>query len=105
MYSPVLFIECLYFFLQEKDCEKIAQLVDKKIEDDNQAKSYNLRASGKGNLILFSNHIVELFFKLFDLFLLRMFIHTVWTGYTFDVDHQFYGFQCFSRTARFHFGY
>lgn len=36
----------------EKDCEKIAQLVDKQIEDDNQAKAYNLRASGKG--ILFS---------------------------------------------------
>lgn len=32
----------------EKDCEKIAQLVDRQIEEDNQAKSYNLRASGKG---------------------------------------------------------
>ena len=36
----------------EKDCEKIAQLVDKQIEDDNAAKAYNLRASGKG--VLFS---------------------------------------------------
>ena len=80
--------------------------MDKKIEDDNQAKSYNLRASGKGNLILFSNHVVEfLFLTISFIFFLRMFIHSVWTGYTFDVDHQFYGFQRFSRTARFHFGY
>ena len=32
----------------EKDCERIASLIDKQIEDDNLAKAYNLRASGKG---------------------------------------------------------
>ena len=34
----------------EKDCEKIAELVDQQIEDDNRAKAYNLRASGKGSI-------------------------------------------------------
>lgn len=36
----------------EKDCERIASLIDKQIEDDNFAKAYNLRASGKGTQIV-----------------------------------------------------
>ena len=32
----------------EKDCERIATLIDQQIQDDNSAKAYNLRASGKG---------------------------------------------------------
>lgn len=34
----------------EKDCERISQLVDKTIDDDNRDRAYNLRASGKGDL-------------------------------------------------------
>ena len=32
----------------EKDCERIDTLIEQQIEDDNLAKAYNLRASGKG---------------------------------------------------------
>ncbi|XP_057366153.1 sarcalumenin-like isoform X1 [Daphnia carinata] len=42
----------------EKDCEKIAQIVDKQIEDDNNAKSYNLRASGKGIMFMLLGLII-----------------------------------------------
>lgn len=35
----------------EKDCERIAQLVDQTIEEDNIARAYNIRASGKGNVL------------------------------------------------------
>lgn len=48
----------LLIFTFFQDCEKIAQLVDKQIEDDNQAKSYNLRASGKGNFCSLINILV-----------------------------------------------
>lgn len=43
----------------EKDCEKIAQLVDRQIDEDNQAKSYNLRASGKGEFEPHKNKICK----------------------------------------------
>ena len=37
----------------EKDCIEIGALVDSTIDNDNAARSYNLRASGKGFLLLF----------------------------------------------------
>jgi len=48
----------------EKDCETIADLVDKKIESDGEARSYNMRATFKGiffmNLALFFPFIAVL---------------------------------------------
>merc|ERR1711973_443855 len=44
----------------EKDCERIASLIDKQIEDDNFAKAYNLRASGKGLMFSFLGFLIPI---------------------------------------------
>ena len=37
----------------ERDCDDIGALVDSAIDGDNAARAYNMRASGKGLLLLF----------------------------------------------------
>ena len=37
----------------EKDCDEIGALVDQAVAEDNAARAYNLRASGKGFFLLF----------------------------------------------------
>ena len=37
----------------ERDCDEIGALVDSSIDKDNAARAYNLRAGGKGALLLF----------------------------------------------------
>ena len=37
----------------ERDCNEIGALVDSAIDNDNAARTYNMRASGKGFLLLF----------------------------------------------------
>ena len=37
----------------EKDCDEIGALVDQAVAEDNAARAYNLRASGKGFMLLF----------------------------------------------------
>jgi len=44
----------------EKDCERIATLIDQQIQDDNSAKAYNLRASGKGLVFSFLGFLIPL---------------------------------------------
>lgn len=68
----------------EKDCEKIAQLVDKQIEDDNNAKSYNLRASGKGK---FNLQMTWFVFNI-KFFYRRDYVHFVGPYHTINAHHQ-----------------
>ncbi|XP_035692019.1 uncharacterized protein LOC118426623 [Branchiostoma floridae] len=44
----------------ERDCEQISELVDKKLEEDRTASSYNLRARGKGALFGFLGFILPI---------------------------------------------
>ena len=44
----------------EKDCERIATLIEQHIEDDDLARAYNLRASGKGVLFSFIGCLIPL---------------------------------------------
>ena len=39
----------------ERDCDEIGQKVDSAIATDNQARSHNLRANGKGYVLLWFN--------------------------------------------------
>ncbi|KAI8489006.1 hypothetical protein Bbelb_332300 [Branchiostoma belcheri] len=44
----------------ERDCEQIADIIDRRLEDDRSASSYNLRARGKGALFGFLGFILPL---------------------------------------------